>query len=170
LHKCVRCDRAAIIIQEINDGCPCGSKVFVFIRDDSTASPLEKEAENEKSNQVSVESPKLEFSLDANGKKDAVDASQEGANGKAAPPPEANAPQSIEPAASSPSAEPNGNGKAPSSYFARMTFTTEDVENIKIVTEGVFAVDVNALSKNPVVLKDEEGIYYVRLPFEQKKK
>ena len=55
-------------------------------------------------------------------------------------------------------------GKAPESNFARTTFSTEDVENIKIVSEGVFFVNVNGLSKNPVVLKDEEGVYYVRLP------
>jgi len=60
-------------------------------------------------------------------------------------------------------------GKAPESYFARATFSTEDVENIKIVTEGVFCVDINALSKNPVVLKDEEGVYYVKIPFGQDK-
>ncbi len=52
---------------------------------------------------------------------------------------------------------------------ARTTFSAEDVENIKIVSEGVFVVDVNALSKNPVVLKDEEGVYYVRIPFEETK-
>ena len=57
-------------------------------------------------------------------------------------------------------------GRAPESYFARTTFTTEDVENIKIVSKGVFLVDVNALSKNPVVLKDDEGVYFVKIPFE----
>ena len=30
MHKCVRCGRAAASLQEINDGCQCGSKVFVF--------------------------------------------------------------------------------------------------------------------------------------------
>ncbi len=59
-----------------------------------------------------------------------------------------------------------GNVKAPDSYFARTTFTSEDVENIKILHEGVFLVDIKALSNNPVVLKDEEGVYYVKLPFE----
>src|SRR3989338_5790294 len=99
MHNCVRCGRAAASLEEINNGCPCGSKVFVF-------------------NKESVEN-------------------KEG-----------------------------GSGKAPDSYFARTTFTSEDVENIKILREGVFLVDIKALSNNPVVLKDEEGVYYVKLPFE----
>ncbi|MEM2137976.1 MAG: Zn-ribbon containing protein [Candidatus Anstonellaceae archaeon] len=170
MHKCVRCDRAATTIQEINDGCPCGSKVFVFIRDDSMASPLESEPADEKPNPVSADYLAPKSIPDANGEKDAAEgnATSEPSSETSAQPPSGAAAQQPEP--HSPAAEPNGNGKAPSSYFARMTFTTEDVENIKIVTEGVFAVDVNALSRNPVVLKDQEGVYYVRLPFEQKKK
>lgn len=124
MHKCVRCSKTASSIGEINAGCSCGSKAFVFTRDS-------KGGELKDEDPLSSESQKTK-------------------------------PADV----SSPAAEPE-NGKAPSSYFSRTTFTTEDVENIKIVTEGVFAVDLNALSKNPVVLKDEEGIYYVRLPFDQ---
>lgn len=143
MHKCVRCERAATTIEEINSGCPCGSKVFVYLREGAEAvDPL------------SVEQPKIK-------------PAQAKQNGEAAA---KNPPQASPQLAEQPPISNEGNGKAPSSYFARMTFTTEDVENIKIVSEGVFAVDVNALSKNPVVLKDEEGIYYVRLPFEQKVK
>lgn len=106
MHNCVRCGRPAGSIEEIDDGCPCGSKVFHFSQDKG---------------EETVEKP------------------------------------------------PEENGKMPSAYFARTTFSAEDVENIKIVTEGVFVVDVNALSKNPVVLRDEEGVYYVRIPFEKTK-
>jgi hypothetical protein len=60
-------------------------------------------------------------------------------------------------------------GKVPESYFARTSFTNEDIENIKVLTQGVFILDVNAISKNPVVLKDEDEIYYVKLPLVQKK-
>ncbi len=145
MHKCVRCDRTATTIEEIHDGCPCGSKAFVFIRD---SDPLSTDAQSGGSGEKKAE-----------------------ANVSVLTPPQQDG--NAAPAGSSGQAQPEKmnegatNGKAPSSYFARMTFTTEDVENIKIVTEGVFAVDVNALSKNPVVLKDEEGIYYVKLPFEQ---
>ena len=60
-------------------------------------------------------------------------------------------------------------GKVPSSYYARASFTTEDVENIKVLTEGVFLIDVRSLSRDPMVLKDQEGVYYVKLPFCQRK-
>ena len=106
MHKCVRCGKIANSLKEIDEGCKCGSKVFVFSR-------------------------------------------EPGKEGK-------------KPGGEKPS--------APDTYFASMTFTSEDVENIKVVSEGVFALDVNAISKNPVVLKDEEGIYYVKLPFEQNNK
>jgi len=60
-------------------------------------------------------------------------------------------------------------GKVPSAYYARTSFTNDDIENIKVLTQGVFLLDVNAISKNPVVLKDEDEIYYVKLPLVQKK-
>ncbi len=127
MHNCVRCNKTASSIEEINNGCSCGSKVFVFIRD---ANPADAQASDPLS---SEQKPQVKFT---------------------------GAPNQSEPL----------NGKAPPSYFARMSFTNEDVENIKILTEGVFMVDVNALSKNPVVLKDEEGVYYVRLPFDSEGK
>ncbi len=41
-----------------------------------------------------------------------------------------------------------------------------DLENIRQLRKGVYEVDFKGLSDgNPVVVKDEEGIYYVRLPF-----
>ncbi len=126
MHKCVRCERVAASIEEIDQGCPCGSKVFVYIRD----SPLDSVNGVEKKEAAAQPGEKTE-----------------------APPPEA--------------ATPGPEGKAPQSYFARTTFTHDDVENIKVMSEGVFLLDVNAISRNPLVLKDEEGIYYVKIPFEQ---
>jgi predicted nucleic acid-binding Zn-ribbon protein len=71
--------------------------------------------------------------------------------------------------APAPAAQGDGNGKVPPSYYARMSFTSEDVENVKVLSEGVFVLDVNSLSRDPMVLKDEDGVYYVKIPFEQKK-
>jgi predicted nucleic acid-binding Zn-ribbon protein len=128
MHKCVRCSRIAASLAEIDAGCPCGSKVFVFGKDaaEMASSPLAAQPD-----------------------------------AAAAPPPAP--PQPEETKVSEPE------GKAPSSSYARMSFTSEDVENIKVVREGVFLLDVNALSRDPMVLKDEEGIYYVKIPFEQRK-
>lgn len=125
MHKCVRCGRLAQSLEEINQGCDCGSKVFVFNK--SSAEAVQEEA-------VQQGMPQSPAPVQLAEKKEESD------------------------------------GKAPHSYFARMAFTTEDVENIKILTEGVFMVDVNALSKNPVVLKDEEGVYYVKIPLGNGKK
>ncbi|MEM4633719.1 MAG: Zn-ribbon containing protein [Candidatus Anstonellaceae archaeon] len=72
--------------------------------------------------------------------------------------------------------EPNGgkrgsskaDGKAPDSYFARAEFSSEDVENVKIVSQGVFCLNINGLWKNPLVVKDEDGVYYVKIPLRKK--
>jgi predicted nucleic acid-binding Zn-ribbon protein len=118
MHKCVRCGKIAASLEDIDAGCPCGSKVFVFGKEDSPAQEYD-------AGSIGKVEPKME---------------------------------PVEP-----------EGKVPSSYYARMSFATEDVENIKVLSQGVFVLDVNALSRDPMVLKDEDGIYYVKIPFEQRK-
>ena len=39
-----------------------------------------------------------------------------------------------------------------------------EVENVRVLQNGIFEIDINSLIKNPVVVKDSEGIYYLRLP------
>ena len=136
MHKCVRCGRAATSLQEINDGCPCGSKVFVFNKDAVEGSIA---GEN-----IAPKEMPTGTVHDGNGKL-----------------------SDDELAARQPVETALQDGKAPESYHARMAFSTEDVENIKVLTEGVFALELHSLYKDPVVLKDEEGIYYVKIPFEQ---
>ncbi len=129
MHKCAKCGRAATSLEEIDAGCPCGSKVFTFDRQMAHAVSAP--------DAVAFEVPK-----EGGNGKDA-----DGAEGKTAA----------------------QEGRVPESYFARMSFTNEDIENIKVLTQGVFLLDVRAIGKNPVVLKDEDEIYYVKLPLEQKK-
>ncbi|MEM3400101.1 MAG: Zn-ribbon containing protein [Candidatus Micrarchaeia archaeon] len=39
-----------------------------------------------------------------------------------------------------------------------------EVENIRMLSKGIFEVDISSLmSKNPVVVKDGNGVYYIRL-------
>ena len=135
MHKCVRCGRAATSLQEINDGCPCGSKVFVFNKDAVSEGSIAGES-------VAPKEVKI-VSVPVSGTEPDWDRVRTEANAS------------------------EGNGKLPESYRARMTFSTEDVENIKVLTEGVFALELKSLYHDPVVLKDEEGIYYVKIPFEQ---
>ena len=146
MHKCVRCGRAATSLQEINDGCPCGSKVFVFNKDAVVAG---KDAAGAMVEKAATAAEAMPFPAD----------------GKAAP---VDAAQSL-PSPAGDAVSEKQDGKMPESYHARMTFTSEDVENIKVLTEGVFALSLQSLSRDPVVLKDEEGIYYVKIPFEQNK-
>lgn len=155
MHNCVRCGRAAASLEEINNGCPCGSKVFVFNKE-----AVEKENGAKDAAPPWVQTPPEEKKAEAV-KAPVPLAKEESAT--ASPEKPVDAPPAAETAAHN---KEGGNGKAPESYFARTTFTSEDVENIKILREGVFLVDIKALSNNPVVLKDEEGVYYVKLPFE----
>lgn len=160
MHTCVRCGREATLLEEINTGCPCGSKVFVFgqkaidkLREEGVQAALDSSSET-LSDPASQPPPSLAQAIPSEQLQQPSSAEAKAEDAPA---------QEQAPSASK-SASPSENGKAPESYFARTTFTHEDVENIKIVSEGVFFVDVNALSNNPVVLKDEEGVYYVRLP------
>lgn len=154
MHKCVRCGRVAVSLQEIDAGCPCGSKVFIFGRDSSGSATVLTAPDPQKEMQKEAAAPPMPEESKAQ-------------SGQARETFEAPSP----PAAAMPSVPPSSSpeGKMPESYFARASFSSEDVENIKVLTEGVFVLDVNALSKNPMVLKDEDGIYYVKIPFEQRK-
>ena len=40
---------------------------------------------------------------------------------------------------------------------------TLDVENVRVLNRGTFELDVNSLIRNPLVVKDEDGVYYIRL-------
>jgi len=135
MHKCVRCNRIASSLEEINAGCPCGSKVFVFNKNGDS------------------------------GNRSAAEEAKAGEENAGAAP---EVQQQVQAVAEAPVIMKQ-NGKAPSSYYARTSFTTDDVENIRVQSEGVFVLDLNTLLKSPVVLKDEEGVYYVKLPYDEKK-
>jgi len=100
MHKCMRCGKIVSDVLQIEKGCDCGSKVFVFVRDP--------------------------------GKQDEVDTKW------------------IE----SEMAGISKNGKP----------VVLEVENIKMLEKGVFEIDLNSLMKNPLVFKDANGVYYVKLP------
>jgi predicted nucleic acid-binding Zn-ribbon protein len=164
MHKCSKCGRAATSLEEIDAGCPCGSKVFVFDRQIAhavTASGVPEGNGNPAiigtAENIVGESP-APISAGGNGTSAAAGvgapatfAIPETAKDRLQGMPEMQA------------------GKVPPSQSARVSFASEDIENIKVLTQGVFLLDVNAISKSPVVLKDEDEIYYVKLPLVQKK-
>ncbi|MFH1285892.1 MAG: Zn-ribbon containing protein [Candidatus Micrarchaeota archaeon] len=44
-----------------------------------------------------------------------------------------------------------------------------DVENVKILQDGIFEMDLRSLAENPITVKDDKGIYYIQLPVFKKK-
>ncbi|MEM4348756.1 MAG: hypothetical protein QXN37_04280 [Candidatus Anstonellaceae archaeon] len=100
MHRCIRCGKSASSLDQINNGCECGSRIFIFNKD---------------------------WVLSKESREDAED------------------------------------GKPPKSYYATIAFCNEDVENIKVIDDGVFSIDLSGLSENPVVVKDQEGVYYIKI-------
>ena len=173
MHKCSKCGRAASSLEEIDAGCPCGSKVFVFDRQIAQAIATPGVAEGNGgaagviySGNEAAEAGNCTESAMASGAAGNGGNGNSAADGIRAPSTFAVAETSKDKAQEM---HAEHDGKMPSSYYARMNFASEDVENIKVLTQGVFLLDVNAISKNPVVLKDEDEIYYVKLPLVQKK-
>jgi len=183
MHKCAKCGRAASSLEEIDAGCPCGSKIFKFDRQSAVQAAA---------NEGGDADPMLSAEGNARPQSAAGNAELPAAPGGTVPlPSEAGSsarpisaldgkaqrfpPLAMEDDGGNGHADgkeaPAGaeSGPAPESYHARVAFTGDDVENIKVLTQGVFLLDVNAISKNPVVLKDEDDIYYVKLPLEQKR-
>jgi predicted nucleic acid-binding Zn-ribbon protein len=221
MHKCAKCGRAATSLEEIDAGCPCGSKVFKFDRQSVANDAAAQEGKDKVCGQtlsaISIgqrpmsESSKAELSANCrmmrhsatafcsdkmhiencagnlqyndketaggggagksggNGALGGVNGAANGGAGGGA----GGAALEGSNGATDRGARDGGNGaqegKVPESYLARTSFTGEDIENIKVLTQGVFLLDVRAIAKNPVVLKDEDEIYYVKLPLEQKK-
>jgi predicted nucleic acid-binding Zn-ribbon protein len=100
MHKCIRCGKPVSDLSQIEKGCGCGSKAFVFVRDARQ--------------QDEVDTRWIESEV----------------------------------------ANVSKNGKS----------VVLEVENIKMLEKGVFEIDLNSLMKNPLVFKDVNGVYYVKLP------
>jgi len=165
MHNCSKCGRAASSLEEIDAGCPCGSKVFIFDRQIAQAVVAEGNGNADGADRINA----LGGRADAGGNGGAAVAA---GNGSPAASAGAVSTFAVPETAKDRAQETPGalqEGKVPDSYFARTSFTNDDIENIKVLTQGVFLLDVNAISKNPVVLKDEDEIYYVKLPMVQKK-
>jgi len=138
MHKCARCGRAASSLEEIEKGCPCGSKIFVFDKD------AVESAKNAEWKEVSPPWAQLSPPIGKQEGQEQGGNGKEGQENNAIPPLPPHTP----------------------SYSARATFTSEDIENIKVMGQGVFILNLKAISGDPLVIKDEEGIYYIRLPIE----
>jgi len=45
-----------------------------------------------------------------------------------------------------------------------------DIENVRVLEKGVFEINVANLMRNPLIVKGEDGVFYVKLPAMKKKK
>lgn len=45
-----------------------------------------------------------------------------------------------------------------------------DIENVRVLDKGVFEVNVGSLIQNPLIIKGDDGVYYVKLPGMKKEK
>lgn len=46
---------------------------------------------------------------------------------------------------------------------------TLEVENVRILQKGIFELDITSLVKNPLVIKDDRNVFYIRIPTPKKK-
>ncbi|MFA6327835.1 MAG: Zn-ribbon containing protein [Candidatus Micrarchaeia archaeon] len=173
MHKCSKCGRAATSLEEIEAGCPCGSKVFIFDRQIAQAVAAEAEGTGRMDGAPAGNNggaAAIGMEVNGSGAIAGNGISMAPATESTAAPAAFAVPETAKGKAPDAPGAPEGQeGKVPDSYFARTSFTNDDIENIKVLTQGVFILDVNAISKNPVVLKDEDEIYYVKLPLVQKR-
>jgi len=138
MHICLKCTRIAKTVDEIENGCPCGSKVFVYKRDDLECKCLEP---------IKTPSPSTEE------------------------PEHSKAPIFEEEHDEEPGHEYNEVWLSKGAEVSKITTDEETnepkIENVRQIKRGIFEVDLLGLKNGPLVIRDKEGVYYVRLPFEQ---
>ncbi|MFA5108895.1 MAG: Zn-ribbon containing protein [Candidatus Micrarchaeia archaeon] len=178
MHICLKCGRSAKSVEEIEEGCTCGSKVFVFKRDEADSTHLkplirpgeeeqifapEKPTESEFSNEEKSEEAASELPLEEN-----ENASLKN-EGEFTPSGVASAILSDEPLDDEPGHDYCevwlSKGAKISKIRAEGESVEQAIENIRQVRRGIFEVDLLGLKEGPLVVRDQEGVYYVRLPF-----
>lgn len=106
MHKCLRCGKLISTIEEVDRGCPCGSKVFLFQQQD------DGEVEGGEIPDAQWIEKELVKKFPSDGKSIVL-----------------------------------------------------DLENVRIREKGIFEINLHSLlQKEPLVVKDANGVYYVKLP------
>lgn len=189
MHTCMRCGRAMETAEEMQGGCTCGSKAFIFTKsygeDATLPSPCTTPAVNipEKSGESKEDDAETR----------AVEPQKQGETGTAAVALQQDAPEAAAaenpvqqatnapeiPASEKASGEKGKNAdalppviegfEAEGEFFIKPIEVAKkengfEVENVRLLESGVFEVDVLSLAKNPLVLKDQNDVYYVKLP------
>ncbi|PIT84906.1 hypothetical protein COU37_00070 [Candidatus Micrarchaeota archaeon CG10_big_fil_rev_8_21_14_0_10_45_29] len=200
MHICLKCGRAAQSVDEITEGCTCGSKVFVFKREAKPIKANPPATPPAKENHPAED--KIQIAENAKKPAEGMQKSPEEAPSEDKPASPLKHPEnpvskdSLSPASNiyPPLAAKDEPKKAPSSVASAILSEEpiddepgydysevwlskgakisaaepgSQVENIKQVRSGVFEVDLLGVKSGPLVVKDEDGVYYVRLPFSQ---
>ncbi|MFH0927373.1 MAG: Zn-ribbon containing protein [Candidatus Micrarchaeota archaeon] len=152
MHICLKCARAAKSVDEIENGCPCGSKVFVYKHEEPECKRLEPlrpsanshngDFHNGNSHKNSgAKNPDEEHDEEPGHEYNEVWLSKGAQVEKL----------EVQELGSQNDDDDSGEQK---------------IENILQIKRGVFEVDLLGLKNGPLVVRDQEGVYYVRLPFE----
>ncbi len=149
-HQCVRCNTIfESNSRELMTGCPCGSRVFLFLK---TSTPRESSAPETQATETLKEiTPEQATELNAtNAETHSI---------------------TIETHATRVPVEKE---KKLAWLEQELAFLTKDktisidaesVENLRVIEKGCYELDVPSLMQgNPLVVKNDKGIYYIKLP------
>ncbi|VVB57930.1 Zn-ribbon containing protein [Candidatus Anstonella stagnisolia] len=181
MHTCMRCGRIIKTMLEMQDGCTCGSKAFIFTKshEDEIVLPSpcttpavnvpEKTVETQKTENIAENKIAEKVIAPAQEIKVTGAAPAENVAAQAVKAPENPVAEVEEKDGQAPSLPPVIDGfEAEGEFFIKPIVTPKgdgfEIENVRLLESGVFEVDVLSLAKNPLVLKDQNDVYYVKLP------
>lgn len=179
MHKCLKCKKEFDNLDDIADGCSCGSKVFVFSngkKDVEKSSPIDEQSHVVPKGSARIENPQ---ELTNNG---------------------SNIKQKIYPPLSTPLEEGDEENVDIKATVASAIISDEEeeqqkvdedyqevwlskggkitqmdkgdvqdagfeIENVHQTKKGIYELDINGIKENPLVVKDSDGVYHIRLPF-----
>jgi predicted nucleic acid-binding Zn-ribbon protein len=177
MHRCLKCKKEYDNLDDIADGCSCGSKVFVFSNGDD-----KKQNQSLQEQQPVV--PRASAHIE-----NPPNLSYTGSNikQKIFPPlstslqdesDDIDIPTSVASALISDDSE---HQEDPSQDYEEVWLSKGgnitkidknnakesgfDIENVYQSNKGIYEVDINGLKENPLVVKDSDGVYHIRLPF-----
>ncbi|MFA5108866.1 MAG: Zn-ribbon containing protein [Candidatus Micrarchaeia archaeon] len=177
MHICLKCGRSAKSVEEIEEGCTCGSKVFVFKRDEVGPTHLKPlTCPNAQERNFAPEPSESDFSNEEKIGEVADELPPEKNESASCENDDSFAPSGVASAILSDEPlddEPGhdycevwlSKGAKISKIRAEGESVEQAIENIRQVRRGIFEVDLLGLKEGPLVVRDQEGVYYVRLPF-----
>ncbi|NUN11470.1 hypothetical protein HUU53_02395 [Candidatus Micrarchaeota archaeon] len=125
-HKCVKCSKIyANQSKQLLNGCSCGSRIFLYLRDDQIT--LQEALDNglKINNEIDLSEQPVDSKKYAWLQEELKELSKE---------------------------QP-------------VTIDYDAIENLRILEKGRYEIDVSSLMEgNALIVKDDQGVYYVQLP------